>query len=151
MDSLKFYPGPPCLTLLISVPCRRATPVTALQPFQGWSARRASTCSRLLPLPTPYAVRLCLWPSSGAEANARGLDDDTPLHDAAMNGHEKLVKLLLTRGADPKQTNAKGKTPLDATPSIKPNIKALLTVSSMIRRTLNVQYSTVEYSTVEGH
>ena len=64
--------------------------------------------------------------SPGAEANARGLDDDTPLHDAAMNGHERLVKLLLRQGANPKQANTKGKTPLDATNAIKPNIKALL-------------------------
>ena len=46
-----------------------------------------------------------------------------------MNGHERLVKLLLRQGANPKQANAKGKTPLDATNAIKPNIKVLLTVS----------------------
>lgn len=28
---------------------------------------------------------------SGAEVNARGLDDDTPLHDAAINGHAKVT------------------------------------------------------------
>ena len=87
---------------------------------------------------TPYApnqnatdMRFLLFPLVGADANARGLDDDTPLHDAAMNGHERLVKLLLRQGANPKQANAKGKTPLDATNAIKPNIKALLTVRAL--------------------
>lgn len=32
---------------------------------------------------------------SGAEVNARGLDDDTPLHDAAINGHAKVHYALL--------------------------------------------------------
>lgn len=52
--------------------------------------------------------------------NARGLDNDTPLHDAAINGHQKLVKLLVERGADIQAKNSKGKTPLDvaATPSV---------------------------------
>lgn len=27
---------------------------------------------------------------AGADVNARGLDDDTPLHDAAINGHSKV-------------------------------------------------------------
>lgn len=45
--------------------------------------------------------------------NARGLDDDTPLHDAALNGHIRLVKLLVERGADIHAKNRRGKTPLD--------------------------------------
>jgi hypothetical protein len=46
-------------------PCRRATPETALCPFQGWPAHRdgpptgRAACSRLLPLWTPHAVGLC--------------------------------------------------------------------------------------------
>ena len=54
-----------------------------------------------------------------------------------MNGHERLVKLLLRQGANPKQANAKGKTPLDATNAIKPNIKALLTVRHVLQAHLN--------------
>lgn len=27
---------------------------------------------------------------AGANVNVQGLDDDTPLHDAAMNGHKKV-------------------------------------------------------------
>lgn len=58
---------------------------------------------------------------SGANVNAKGLDNDTPLHDAASNGHLKLIKLLVERGADIHAKNAKGKTPLDvATPSASP-------------------------------
>lgn len=28
--------------------------------------------------------------AAGAEVNTKGLDDDTPLHDAANNGHYKV-------------------------------------------------------------
>lgn len=51
--------------------------------------------------------------ASGANVNARGLDDDTPLHDAASNGNIRLVKLLVERGADIHAKNKKGKTPVD--------------------------------------
>ncbi|ETE65596.1 Ankyrin repeat domain-containing protein 11, partial [Ophiophagus hannah] len=29
--------------------------------------------------------------AAGAEVNTKGLDDDTPLHDAASNGHYKVI------------------------------------------------------------
>lgn len=58
---------------------------------------------------------------SGANVNAKGLDNDTPLHDAASNGHLKLIKLLVERGADIHAKNSKGKTPLDvASSAIEP-------------------------------
>ncbi|XP_078586125.1 uncharacterized protein LOC144868002 isoform X2 [Branchiostoma floridae x Branchiostoma japonicum] len=50
---------------------------------------------------------------AGANVNTQGLDDDTPLHDAASNGHPHIVELLLKHGADPLQANTKGKTPID--------------------------------------
>lgn len=50
---------------------------------------------------------------AGSNVNAKGLDDDTPLHDAAIMGQLKLVKLLVERGADPAFKNKKGKTPCD--------------------------------------
>lgn len=50
---------------------------------------------------------------AGANVNAKGLDDDTPLHDAAIVGQLKLVKLLVERGADACFKNRKGKTPCD--------------------------------------
>lgn len=59
-----------------------------------------------------YNVALMLV-KSGANVNAKGLDDDTPLHDAAIMGQLKLVKLLVERGADPSFKNKKGKTPCD--------------------------------------
>jgi hypothetical protein len=40
-DYLKFYPGPPCLTLLCPTG-EGGTPETVLRPFQGWPAPRAS-------------------------------------------------------------------------------------------------------------
>lgn len=57
---------------------------------------------------------------AGSNVNAKGLDDDTPLHDAAIMGQLKLVKLLVERGADPSFKNKKGKTPCDvaSAPSI---------------------------------
>lgn len=76
---------------------------------------------------------------AGANVNARGLDDDTPLHgnfklkyfhltkrfqfpfvrfvDAAIVGQLKLVKMLVERGADPCFKNRKGKTPCDVAAS----------------------------------
>lgn len=50
-----------------------------------------------------------------------GLDNDTPLHDAVVNGHLKIIKLLVEKGADIHVKNSKGKSPLDlASPSIQP-------------------------------
>lgn len=45
--------------------------------------------------------------------NAKGYEEVTPLHDAALVGQLKLVKLLLSHGADPRAKNGKGKTPMD--------------------------------------
>lgn len=50
---------------------------------------------------------------AGANINAKGLEDDTPLHDAAIVGNLKLVKLLVEKGADVNAKNRKGKTPCD--------------------------------------
>jgi ankyrin repeat protein len=49
----------------------------------------------------------------GANVMATGLDDMTPLHDAAAIGNQKLVKMLIDKGADPYFKNKKGKTPQD--------------------------------------
>ena len=37
----------------------------------------------------------------------------TPLHVACQNGHTKIAKLLLDRGADIDHKNAEGSTPLN--------------------------------------
>lgn len=61
---------------------------------------------------------------AGANVNARGYEDVTPLHDAALDGQLKLVKLLVERGADPTSKNQKGKTPCDiAAPSVYTYLK----------------------------
>lgn len=49
----------------------------------------------------------------GANPNAKGLDDDTPLHDATTSGNLKMVKFLIDHGAEPFVRNTKGKTPSD--------------------------------------
>lgn len=35
--------------------------------------------------------------AAGAEVNTKGLDDDTPLHDASNNGHFKVKIYILIR------------------------------------------------------
>lgn len=49
----------------------------------------------------------------GANVNAKGLDDDTPLHDATTSGNLILVKFLVENGAEPFAKNIKGKMPID--------------------------------------
>lgn len=45
--------------------------------------------------------------------NKNEFQTDTPLHLAASNGYEGIVKTLLDRGADIKALNSRGRTPLD--------------------------------------
>ena len=47
---------------------------------------------------------------SGAMVNAVGMDSITPLHDAAVNGHEHIIMLLLRYGAKPTLKTAAQKT-----------------------------------------
>lgn len=49
-----------------------------------------------------------------ADANAPNLKLETPLYVASVKGHEPMVKLLLTYGADPETTLLNGFTPLMA-------------------------------------
>ena len=46
------------------------------------------------------AARILL--DAGAEIDARGEEDCTPLHEAIIQGHVEIVALLISRGAGPK-------------------------------------------------
>lgn len=62
----------------------------------------------------------------GANVNAKGLDDDTPLHDASTSGNLTMVKFLVEHGADPCVKNTKGKIPADyAAPHIHTYLHSL--------------------------
>jgi hypothetical protein len=59
MDSLKFHPGPPCLSLP-----RPAGGPSLKQPndhFKSGTPAGRAACSHHTPLWTPHAVRLCVW------------------------------------------------------------------------------------------
>jgi len=49
---------------------------------------------------------------SGADVNTTNSDGDTPLHEAARNGHFDVVKALIIDGADANIENHNGFTPL---------------------------------------
>jgi len=49
----------------------------------GWTALH-ETCNH------GFVAAAQLLLSEGANVNAQGLDNDTPLHDAAMNGHPEV-------------------------------------------------------------
>ena len=53
-----------------------------------------------------------------------GLDGVTALHDASVNGHEKMVSLLLRYGANPSLKTASHKTALDL--AVSPQVVRLL-------------------------
>ena len=51
--------------------------------------------------------------AGGAPVNAAVEGGHTPLHSAAANGNEPILRALLEHGADPDVANDDGKTPLD--------------------------------------
>ena len=50
--------------------------------------------------------------SQGANVNAKGRDNATPLHLAAESGSVKIIEFLVSKGADVNAKNAVGETPL---------------------------------------
>lgn len=52
--------------------------------------------------------------ASGAEIEAKDVQEETPLRRAVNCGQEGLVRLLLMHGADPLSRDRQGRTPLDA-------------------------------------
>jgi ankyrin repeat protein len=51
----------------------------------------------------------------GADVNALGPDNVTPLHWAAVESKLEIVTILLDKGADANAKTTKGQTPLDIT------------------------------------
>lgn len=50
--------------------------------------------------------------ADGADVNAKGKDDDTPLYAAAYWGHKGVAELLIAKGADVNAVDKGGHTPL---------------------------------------
>jgi ankyrin repeat protein len=57
------------------------------------------------------AVKLLL--DGGANIHARAADGQTALHGAAQKGWNNVIAYLIERGASPKATDLRGRTPLD--------------------------------------
>jgi len=57
-------------------------------------------------------VEVLLLSNNNAGINLQDNDGDTPLHWAASNDHEAIVKLLLDKGANANLQNNDGETPL---------------------------------------
>ncbi|MBI3870528.1 MAG: ankyrin repeat domain-containing protein [Verrucomicrobia bacterium] len=64
----------------------------------------------------------------GADPNVRSRFESTPLMDAALVGHEEIVKLLIRAGAQIDARNRAGETALDGLllMNLYPNIRLLL-------------------------
>lgn len=62
----------------------------------------------------------------GCEVETCNIDKDTPLIDAAENGHHDVVKILLEAGANPRAVNSQGNEPSDLVPEDCEEIKRLL-------------------------
>ncbi|KAL2799312.1 hypothetical protein BJX66DRAFT_322205 [Aspergillus keveii] len=54
--------------------------------------------------------------AAGCEIETCNIDKDTPLIDAAENGHLDVVKILLEAGANPRVVNSQGNEPSDLVP-----------------------------------
>ena len=72
---------------------------------RSWLAPRLQSAAK-----KPTAVVLV---SGGANANARAVDEETPLMFAARGGHTHVVKYLLANGSDPTLTNIYHETAAD--------------------------------------
>jgi len=52
--------------------------------------------------------------AKGADVNAKAIDGETPLHEAAFRGYKEIAELLIAEGADMNAKMEDGDTPLDA-------------------------------------
>ena len=51
--------------------------------------------------------------AAGADMNVKAGDGTTPLHNAAIYGHNEVAELLIAKGANVNAKNNGGETPLD--------------------------------------
>jgi ankyrin repeat protein len=70
-----------------------------VKPLHSAAAGRTEVCAVLL--------------DAGAPVDTRQSGGYTPLHEAALNGNEELVTLLLSHGADANATDDDGRTAAD--------------------------------------
>ncbi|KAL4922694.1 hypothetical protein BDW62DRAFT_171573 [Aspergillus aurantiobrunneus] len=64
--------------------------------------------------------------AAGCDVETCNIDKDTPLIDAAENGHDDVVKILLEAGANPRAVNSQGNEPSDLVPDDCDEIRRLL-------------------------
>ena len=83
-----------------------AYPSASIPSNYGLSALQCAACKGHL------AVVIELI-KAGADVNATGIGDETPLHMATRTGRACVVAVLLTAGADAKKVDSEGRKPLD--------------------------------------
>jgi ankyrin repeat protein len=89
----------------------------------------------------------------GANAEARGDSDSTPLMIAAANGHVELAELLLAKGADTEARNAWSLTPLlkAASNGHAAVVKCLLEKQAKVDASDRDGVTPLSYAASEGH
>lgn len=93
--------------------------INSLQHSKDSFAKKFALNSKLLraaELGSIEEIKSCLNPTNNegfiADINAKELNDFTPLHNAVVEGHIKIVKYLLKQGANIDPVTNGGKTPL---------------------------------------
>ncbi len=81
----------------------------------------------------------------GADVNARGLDNETPLHSVACrSGRMAVAKIFLAYGADTLAKDANGKTPLEV--AIAAKNEEMITLLKTPKQTTGAQGASAKQS-----